>query len=98
MVYKAIGFSSLTLRLHFALRFLIVSVIGSIIGYVMCVLCSENMLNLLLRGMGVTNIIVEYTKITVFIPVAIICICFFVFSFIVSGKVKRVQVRELVTE
>jgi ABC-type lipoprotein release transport system permease subunit len=97
-IYKAIGFSSLTLRLHFALRFLIVSIIGSIIGYVMCVLCSENMLNTLLRSMGVTNIIVEYTKITVLIPVAIICICFFVFSFMVSGKVKRVQVRELVTE
>ncbi|MBQ3546366.1 MAG: FtsX-like permease family protein [Lachnospiraceae bacterium] len=97
-IYKAIGFSSLTLRLHFALRFLIVSVMGSIIGYVTCVLCSENLLNSLLRGMGVTNIIVEYTKITVLIPVAIICICFFLFSFIVSGKVKRVQVRELVTE
>lgn len=33
-----------------------------------------------------------------FLIIAVICVCFFVFSYLASGKIKRVEVRELIAE
>ncbi|MGN0623133.1 MAG: hypothetical protein ACI4JA_04185 [Oscillospiraceae bacterium] len=35
---------------------------------------------------------------TASVPVLMICLCFFVFAFFSSGKIKRVEIRELVSE
>lgn len=97
-IYKAIGFSSTGLRLQFAFRFLIMAGIGSALGVVLSLLFSEKLLNGILRTMGITNFIANYTTATFLVPIALICICFFVFAYLVSGRIRRVEVRELVTE
>ena len=97
-IYKAMGFTARTLRFQFAVRFFFVAVIGAFIGAV-CNMCfAEQLLNYLLRGMGITNVIVEYTPITFFGPVFLMGMCFFVFAYFVSRKVKKVEVRELIME
>lgn len=97
-IYKAMGFTSAALRLQFAFRFLILAGIGSVLGVVLSLLFSEQLLNGMLRMMGITNFIAHYTAATFLIPIALICICFFVFAYLVSGRIRRVEVRELVTE
>ncbi|MBQ3514368.1 MAG: ABC transporter permease [Lachnospiraceae bacterium] len=97
-IYKAIGFTSNRLRLQFAIRFFIVSMLGSGIGAVLSLLFSGKLLGGLLRSLGLTNFVAKYTPSTLIYPVALIGICFFVFAFLVSGKTKKVEVRELVTE
>ncbi len=97
-IYKAIGFTSDRLRMHFAIRFLIIAVVGSLFGSVMSILGSEKMLSQLLRMIGISNFVVDYTVAMFVIPIIVICACFFVFAYVVAGKVKRVSVRELVVE
>ena len=97
-IYKAIGFTTLHLRFQFALRFLMIAQTGSILGAAVSVLCSGRLLSNILRLIGVTRFVVSYTADTFIIPVSLICVCFFLFAFLVSGKIKRVEVRELVTE
>jgi putative ABC transport system permease protein len=97
-IYKALGFSVRSLRIQFALRFLLVSVIGAVLGGIICLLFNDAMLSVLLKAVGITNFETEYTPITLLLPITVICTCFFVFSYLSSGKVKRVEVRELITE
>lgn len=97
-IYKAVGFTTSALRLQFAFRFLIVAVIGSVIGIVLSSLTASRLLSGLLRGMGITNMHVELTAAAAAVPAALICVCFFVFAYQASGRIRRVSVRELVTE
>ncbi|MBO4474259.1 MAG: ABC transporter permease [Clostridiales bacterium] len=97
-IYKAIGFTSRKLRLLFALRFLIIAVIGSAIGTALSLLFSSRGLSILLRSVGICNFISRYQPDTILIPVCILLLCFFLFAYISARKVKKVEIRELVIE
>lgn len=97
-IYKALGFTSKNLRIQFAVRFLIVSMFGSALGSLLCVLLSGRLLSSIFRLMGIVSVVVEYTADTFIVPICMICICFFIFAYLASRKIKSVEVRELVTE
>lgn len=97
-IYKALGFTTRRLRLQFALRFLLVSALGSAAGVLLCILLNNRMLSLLLRTVGITNFITKYSAFTLLVPIVLICSCFFLFSYFTSKKVKSVEIRELITE
>ena len=97
-IFKSQGFTSGKLRLQFAVRFLIVSVIGAVIGTVTGLLFINRLLSVLLKDIGITNFHANFTVIGVLIPIAVICICYFTFALFVSRKIKRVGIRQLVTE
>lgn len=97
-IYKALGFTSGRLQLCFALRFLIISVIGGALGAILSGLFSGRLLSLLLKNIGISCFESEITVFTAAVPVMIICLCFFAFAYFSSGKIKRVEIRELVSE
>lgn len=97
-IYKAIGFPSTSLRLQFAFRFLIVAGIGSVLGVILSILFSNRLVNSLLQLMGITNFESDFTAVSIFLPVLLLCFSFFLFSYLISGRIRRVAVRELVTE
>lgn len=97
-IYKSLGFTSRSLRLQFAFRFLIIAGVGSILGTILALLFSSRLLNSLLWAMGITNFVASFTYDTVLIPILLICLSFFLFAYLVSGRIKRVEVRELVME
>ncbi|MCI2113410.1 MAG: ABC transporter permease [Ruminococcus sp.] len=97
-IYKALGFTSRKLRLQFSLRFLIVSLLGAAVGAVLSALFSEKVLSFLLRSAGLGNLTATFTPLTFIIPIALICICFFLFAYAVSRKIKRIEIKELITE
>lgn len=97
-IYKALGFTVRQLRLQFSFRFFIVSVIGAAVGVVFCIFLCPAMMEALLRGIGITNFIADYTLDVILLPVFMICLCFFLFAYMVSGKIKKVEVRELISE
>ena len=97
-IYKAIGFTVGKLRLQFAVRFFIVSLLGGIIGSVAASMFAVNVLNLIFSFIGINHIVPDYTAFTFVSAVAFVGVCVLVFSFLVSGRVKRVEIRELVTE
>lgn len=97
-IYRALGFKVSSLRLQFAVRFLIVAVIDSAITSVLSYLFSSKLLSFMLRSMDVTNMTVGFKVLTFEIPIVIILICFFLFAYIVSGKIKEVEVTELIVK
>ena len=97
-IYKALGFTVSQLRLQFSFRFFIVSVLGAAVGVAFCIFLCPAMMEALLRGIGITNFVTDYTLDVILVPVCMICFCFFLFAYMVSGKIKKVAVRELVSE
>lgn len=97
-IYKANGFSVDLLRLQFSVRFLIIAVLGSAVGIVLSLMFTRPLFSVILRMVGITNFISEFDFTTLFVPGTVICICFFVFAYISSRKVKTVEVRELISE
>lgn len=97
-IYKANGFSSNALRLQFSIRFLITAIIGSLAGIILSALFSQKLLSAVLRMVGITNFVGGLTPAIVIIPSAVICLCFFAFAYLASKDVRRVEVRELITE
>ncbi|MDE7424543.1 MAG: hypothetical protein K2N51_12790 [Lachnospiraceae bacterium] len=97
-IYKALGFTVRQLRLQFSFRFLTVSAIGSTLGVILCIFLCPSLMKILLGGLGVTNFATDYTLGVIVVPVCVICFCFFLFAYLVSGKIKKVEVRELISE
>ncbi|MBQ6025236.1 MAG: FtsX-like permease family protein [Lachnospiraceae bacterium] len=97
-IYKSMGFTTAGLRMQFAVRFLIVAVLGIVIGVVLSLSFSEKLLSLLLRSMGIANFVIDFRFITVFLPIVAVALSYFVFAYMVSGNIKKVEVRNLITE
>ena len=97
-IYKSLGFTSNKLQLCFALRFLIISVIGGAIGTALSAAFSDRLLSLLLKNIGISCFNARITVFTAAVPVLLICLCFFVLAYVSSGRVKKVEIRELVSE
>ncbi len=97
-IYKSLGFTSNRLRLQFALRFFVVSLIGSVLGMVLSLAFSAKLIGAALSLIGVSQISTDYTFFTLLVPVSLVGLCFFLFAFMVSGKIKKIEIRELVTE
>ncbi len=97
-IYRAMGFSVRGLRLQFAFRFLFASALGTLLGYAANFLFSEKVISLLLRSVGFSYFVSEYSFEGLLLPLAIIWIFFFVFAYLESRKVKKNEIRNLVTE
>ena len=97
-IYKSLGFTSTKLRLQFAVRFLIVSLIGSAFGAVLSVLFTQPILTATFRILGVSVFNAQFTVMSFVIPILIVAVSFFVFSFFASRKIKKVEIKELVVE
>ena len=97
-IYKSLGFTSAKLRLQFAVRFLIVSLIGSALGTVLSFLFTEKVLTLVFRLLGISSFNAQFTFISFAVPVAIIAVSFFSFAYLASSKIKTVEIKELVIE
>ncbi len=97
-IFKATGFRSSDLRRQFAFRFLFVSTIGAAVGGVLGYFLAGKTLGVMLRSVGITSFNAKPDISSFAIPAAVICLCFLIFSYLVSGKIKTVKIRELVTE
>ncbi len=97
-IFKALGFTSNKLRFSFAIRFMIAALIGTVTGAVLSILFSAKLLSIILSLIGVTNVVLEFTAVSMLLPIAVICLSFFVFSYFASKGIRRVEVRELVSE
>lgn len=97
-IFKSIGFKTSGLRRQFAFRFLIISIIGSAIGAILSCLFSGKMLEVLFKSIGITSVNTRLFFSSFAIPITIACLSFLIFSYLVSGKIKTVKIRELVTE
>lgn len=97
-IYKALGFTVQSLRLQFAIRFLMMAFLGSFAGSVIAVLFSEKMLSSILRLMGISSFQAVYGVDTFAAPLVAISVCFFLSAWFAARKIRRVEVKELVMD
>lgn len=97
-IYKAIGFSSKKIRKQFTFRFLFVSLIGSVIGIFIYLLFGNKIINVLLKNMGIVKWEMEKTLFSILTPIIMITICFCLFSYMISKKIKKISVKNLIVE
>lgn len=97
-IYKALGFPAGRLRLQFAVRFLIIALLSAVIGSALGVAFSAKLLSLLLRSIGISSMKVVFTADTFLVPVSFLGITFTLFAYLVSGKIREVDIRALITE
>ena len=96
-IYKSLGFTSGKLRTQFAVRFLIVSVLGSVLGAVLSFFFTEKVLTMVFRLLGV-SFNAQFDVMSFAVPAAIIAVSFFAFAYLASNKIKTVEIKELVIE
>lgn len=97
-IYKAMGFTSGQLRIQFALRFVIVSFFGSVVGIIFSIFLMNPCMVFFLHFVGVSRIKVEFSMVSMVFPVILMVAVFFVFSYLMAGKIKHVQPRILIVE
>ena len=97
-IQKALGLTSKALRFQFAVRFMLVAIIGSAFGIILSNIASVPLLNSILGMIGLTNIVTHFTVLCVVVPIVISAGAFFIFAYMASAKVKKVEVRELICE
>lgn len=97
-IYKAIGFTSQRLRLGFAIRFFLVALTGALLGALLSLLFSARVLNAIFGLIGLSKLTLEYSGTAVCIPALAIGLSFFIFSYFTSGRIRKVEIRELVVE
>lgn len=97
-IYKAIGFKLSQLRLQFAFRYLLTALTGSVIGMLLNLLFASKVLNSLMSMLGFCSYPMQYDVIIFVLPALLLSLSFFVFAYIASSEIKKVEVRELVSE
>lgn len=97
-ILKSIGFTAKSLRQQFTLRFLVVVLAGSLFGTVINFLCNNALMSLLLGGIGLTHFVTDYTFYNIAIPVLCISTLSGLFSWLISGQIKRVTLKNLIKE
>lgn len=97
-IYKAVGFTAAKLRLSFAVRFLLISLTGAVLGTALSGLLSARALSMVLGLIGFSKVVLEFTLFSVLVPILTIGMGFFLFAYLASGSIKRVEVRELIVE
>ncbi|GEM_PF-618009 len=94
-ILRAVGFSVPKLRRQFALRFLLIAVVGSGLGCICSACCSVRLLSKIMRLIGITRFAANETWLTFFLPAAAVSAAFFVVSYAASRRIRTVSVREL---
>ncbi len=97
-IMRATGFTVRNIRLEFAIRFGIISLISSVFGCVLARFFAEPMLSSVFSMFGVPHIEMDFTFLGFAVPVIISVFVYMVFGYIASHKVRKVSERELITE
>jgi ABC-type transport system, involved in lipoprotein release, permease component len=97
-IFKALGFQSIELRLQFTFRFLLISVIGGVIGIGLSLLFAEKLIRTILFTVGITNMRPAWNLYTIGFPLLFVCGVAAVTAFVCSARINRITPSTLITE
>ncbi|MBR6874279.1 MAG: FtsX-like permease family protein [Ruminococcus sp.] len=97
-IYKAIGFTSGRLRRQFAVRFFIIALFGSALGALAGMFWSDDLLNVIFSMFGINKLYPDSTPLTYLGAAGFVVASVTLFALLVSRKVRKVGVRELIVE
>lgn len=97
-IYKAIGFSSASLRLALALRFAMVAALGGLIGTFLAVVITDPIVSSVMKLAGISNFVSHPNFIGLVLPMVVVMLLFAAFGWLSAGKIKKVPLAVLVTD
>ena len=97
-VYKSMGLSAKKLRHSFALRFLIVSAIGTVCGLGVSAFVADGAVGLIFKNFGIGQFHSGFSILGNILPLLILPTLFFVFAWAFSAKLKQVSIIKLINE
>lgn len=96
-IYKAIGFSSASLRLALALRFAMVAALGGLIGTFLSVVITDPIVSSVMKLAGISNFVSHPNFIGLVLPMVVVMLLFAAFGWLSAGKIKKVSLAVLAT-
>ena len=97
-IYKSLGLSSGRLRFSFALRFLIVVIIGAGIGICLSAFCADSAIAGLFRMFGIGEFNSGFSVLGTILPMVVIPLLFFGFALAFSARLKHVSIINFISE
>jgi len=97
-VYRSFGLTAMRLRISFALRFGMVSLLGASIGSVCSAFLTDPLVAALLRMFGISNFSSHPGIGNVLLPVLVVIISFTIFAWVIAGKIKTGRLASLLSE
>lgn len=97
-IYKSLGFLSGRLRIAFAIRFGIVAFLSSAVGIVLSMYLTDPLANRILKICGISHFTSHPALLTMLAPGIVVCVLFFAFAYLASGKVRKVEPGILIVE
>ncbi len=95
-IYKAIGFSSASLRLTFALRFAMVAVLGGFFGTLLAAVITDPIVSSVMKLAGISNFVSHPNFIGLVLPMVVVTLLFAIFGGLVAGKDNKQHLTEQV--
>ena len=97
-IFKALGFSSAQIRLQLIFRFLIITVVGGLIGIVLEALSGSQLFSQVLRSSGISSLSLGFNLFNALAPLAAISLIAMLSAFVSSGNTKKVSAYRLINE
>lgn len=97
-IYKSLGFSSMQLRITFAIRFGMTAALGAVAGTVLAAVLTDPLVSSVMKLAGIGNFTSRPTWAVVLVPGVVVGILFMLFAFFSSGKIKKVDMAVLAAE
>lgn len=97
-IYKSLGYESGKLRFAFALRFAIVSVLGSVLGVLFSVAFTDPLATAMLKMCGISRFTSSLSLFRMVLPAIIVSAMFLFFAYFAAGRVKKVEPGILIVE
>lgn len=97
-IYKALGYDSFQMRLQLAARYGIVTLIGALIGSILCCLFGVDLLGIMFSSIGIGKLEVDFTLRSFLIPIVLVSFVAFLVAFVASKRIGEVSTRDLICE
>lgn len=97
-IYRALGFSIKHLRLTFAMRFGLVSLLGAISGSILSLIVTDPLVAAVMRAYGISDFSSQPGWIAILLPAVVVTGLFVLFAYLISRKIKKVELTMLIAE
>ena len=97
-ITRALGMKVGAIRLQYALRFALIALVGGLIACVIGRCLAHRLVAVIFALFGVPHIELTYRPAAFIVPVLVFTLCYMLFGYMSSRKVKKVSTRELITE
>ena len=97
-IFKSVGFTAKQLRRQFAVRFLLVSLTGGLMGALLIILAGNALASFIFGFFGVPDVRLAYDILNLLMSIFMVCVITMFAAWLVSGRIRKVSGRNLAVE